>query len=106
MNSLNSSNIFYQNIRKLRNKSNELIHSFQIDGTNPHILCLSKYHVAEKDFLHLTLDDYLLGSSSCRQNLQRRSACNFVKKDQYSRKLLFHSTVKTEFENLCNLTRN
>jgi hypothetical protein len=59
-----------------------MIHSFEIYGINPHILCLSEHHMVEQDLLHLTLDGYLSGSSFCRQNLQREGVCIFVKKDQ------------------------
>jgi hypothetical protein len=38
----NSLYIFLQNIRGLRSKSVELIHSFEIDNLKPHILCLSE----------------------------------------------------------------
>jgi hypothetical protein len=81
VNSLNSLCIFQEKIRGLRNKSDELIHSFEIDGINPRILCLSEHHMVEQDLLHLTLDGYLLGSSFLRQNLQRGGVCIFVKKD-------------------------
>jgi hypothetical protein len=37
--SLNSLNIFHQNIRGLMNKSDELINSFVLNIINPHILC-------------------------------------------------------------------
>jgi hypothetical protein len=52
--SLNSLNIFHQNIRGLRNKSDELIHSFEIDGINSHMLCLSEHQMVKQDLLHLT----------------------------------------------------
>jgi hypothetical protein len=38
--------------------------------------------MVEQDLLHLTLDGYLLGSSFCRQNLQRGGVCIFLNKDQ------------------------
>jgi hypothetical protein len=56
VNSLNSLNIFHQNIRELIYKSDEFIHSFEIHGINLHILCLSEHHMVEQDLLHLTLD--------------------------------------------------
>jgi hypothetical protein len=79
---VNSLNIFHQNIRVLRNKRDELIHSFERDGINSHVLCLSKHHMVEQDLLNLTLDSNLLGSSFCRQNLQRGGVCIFIKKDK------------------------
>jgi hypothetical protein len=63
--SSNSVTIFYQNIRGLRNKSGELICSFEIDTTKPHILCLSEHHIVEQDLLHLSINGYQLGSSFC-----------------------------------------
>jgi hypothetical protein len=38
---------FHQYIRGLRNKNDEVIHSFEIDAINPHILCLSEHHMVE-----------------------------------------------------------
>jgi hypothetical protein len=38
--------------------------------------------MVEQDLLHLTIDGYLLGSSFCRQRLQRGGVCIFVKKNQ------------------------
>jgi hypothetical protein len=49
------------------------MHYFEIAGINTHALCLSKHQMVEQDFLHLTLDRYLLDSSDCGQNLQRAS---------------------------------
>jgi hypothetical protein len=46
---LNSINIFNQNIRGLRSKSDELLHSFEVDNINPHILCLSEHHMVEQE---------------------------------------------------------
>jgi hypothetical protein len=57
VNSTNISlNIFHHNIRGLNDKHDELIQLFQLHGINPHILCLTKYHMVEQDLLHLTLE--------------------------------------------------
>jgi hypothetical protein len=61
--SLNSLNIFHQNIRKLRNKNDKLINSFIFNSINSHTLCSSKHHMEEWDLLNLTLSSYSLGSS-------------------------------------------
>jgi hypothetical protein len=58
--SSNSINTFHQNIRGLRSKSDELIHFFEVDNINSHILCLSKHHMVEQELLHLTVNSYLL----------------------------------------------
>jgi hypothetical protein len=65
--SSNSVHIFHQNIRGLRNKADELLSSFEIDGISPHILCLSEHHMDEQDLLHLALPGYVLGSCFYRQ---------------------------------------
>jgi hypothetical protein len=80
--SLNLLNIFHQNIRGLRNKSDELINSFVVDSINPYILCLSEHHMEEQDLLNLTVMGYSLGSSYCRWNLQKGGVCIFVREDQ------------------------
>jgi hypothetical protein len=54
-----SINVFHQNIRGLRSKSNELIHYCEIDNTNPLILCLSEHHMVEQELLHLMMNGYL-----------------------------------------------
>jgi exonuclease III len=84
---VNSLNTVHQNIRGLRNKTDELIHSFETDCINPHVLCLSELHMVEQDSLHLTLDGYLMGSSFYRQNLQKRGVCTFVKEEQCFNKI-------------------
>jgi hypothetical protein len=96
-----SLNIFHQNIRGLRNKSDELTHSFEIDGIHPHILCLSKHHMVKQDLLHLTLAGYLLGSSFCRLNLHRGGVCIFVRKDQCFNKIDISHHCKQQDLEIC-----
>jgi hypothetical protein len=85
--SLKSLSIFQQYIRGLRNKTDELINSFEIDVIYPHILCLRKHHMVEQDLLYLTLPGYLLGSRFCRLKLQRGGVCIFVRNDQCFNKI-------------------
>jgi hypothetical protein len=80
--SLNSLNIFHENIRGLRNKSDKLMNSSVVDSINPHILCLSKHHMEEKDLMNLTVTGYSLSSSYCCQNLQRGRVCIFVREHE------------------------
>jgi hypothetical protein len=97
--SLNVLNNFHQNIRDIRNKSDELIHSFQINGVKPYTSYLCKY-IMQQGLLHLTLDGYLLCSSFCRQKV-RREVCIFLfRKISVSTKLTFFVTVGREFLNL------
>jgi hypothetical protein len=75
--------IFHQTIRGLRNKSEELLHSFEIYTIGPDILCLSEHHMVEQGLLHLSISGYQLGPSFCRKRLQRGGVCIFVKIDQH-----------------------
>jgi hypothetical protein len=75
--------IFHQNTRDLRNESDELIHSFEIDAINAHILLLSEHHMVEQDLLHLSINGYQLGFSFCRTGLQRGGVCIYVKNGQH-----------------------
>jgi hypothetical protein len=97
--SSNSINIFHQNIRRLRSKSVKLIHAFEIDNINPHILCLTKHHMVEQGLLHLTINGYLLGSSFCQKGLQREGVCIFVRIDQHFSKIhISHQCKGQDFE--------
>jgi hypothetical protein len=80
--------IFHQNIRGLRNKSDELLHSFEIDATSPHVLCLSEHRMVEQDLLHLSVNDYQLESSFCRRRLWKGGwGVTLLKKDLYCNKI-------------------
>jgi hypothetical protein len=95
----NSSHIFHQNVRGLRSKSDELIHSFEIDNINPHILCFSEHHVEEQDLLHLTLPGYLLGSGFCCKDLQKGGLCIFVCRDLNVNKIdISHNCTEKDLE--------
>jgi hypothetical protein len=96
---LNSINIFHQNIRGLRSKGNESIHSFETGNINPHILCLSEHHMIEQELLPLAMDRYLLGSSFCQKALQRGGVCIFVTADQQFSKIdISHHCNQQDFE--------
>jgi hypothetical protein len=86
--------IFHQNIRGLRNKSDELIPSFVIDTINPHILCLSEYYIAEQNLLHLSLNGYHLGSSFCEKDF-RMEVCVFMLRTVNISKLIHYVTARS-----------
>jgi hypothetical protein len=71
--SYNSLHIFYQNVRRPRSKTDELINSLELGNINPCVLYFS-------DLLNLTLPGYILGSS-CWKNLQKGGVCIVVCKD-------------------------
>jgi hypothetical protein len=78
---------FHQNVRGLRNKSEKLLHSFEILTIRPEILHLSEHHMVEQDLLHLSINGYQLGSSFCRKRLHRGGVCIFVTKGQHFNKI-------------------
>jgi hypothetical protein len=95
--SSNSMQIFYHDIRGQRSKTDELINSMQTDKINRHILCFCGHQMEEQDLLHLTLPGYILGSSFCRRSLQKGSCVLLLLlfvKTRISAKLIFHINVK------------
>jgi hypothetical protein len=90
----NSITIFHQDIRSLRNKSDELIYSFEIDAINSHMLCLSEHHMVKQDLLHLSINGYQLGYSFCRKNLTGE-VCVFMSRTvNISSKLIHQVTAR------------
>ena len=91
--------IFHQNIRGLRGKSDELIHSLETDNINPHVLCLSEHHMDEQDLLHLTLPGYILRSSFCRKERKKGGVCIFVREDLNANKIdISHNCIEKDLE--------
>ena len=97
----NSINIFNQNIRGLRSKSKELIHSFEIDNTDPHILCLSENHMKEQEVLHLKSEGCTLESSFCQKHLQTGSVWIFARKDMNVNKIDISQNCKERDLEIC-----
>ena len=77
----NSLTILHQNIRVLRNKSEELINSFEIDKINPHVLCFTEHHMVEQYLLLSNLVGYTLRSSYSRHIFQRGGVRICIRKD-------------------------
>jgi hypothetical protein len=77
----NSLTILLQNIRGLRNKSEELINSFEVDKIHPHDLCYTEHHMVEQDLLLSNFIGYSLGSSYSCHIFQRGGVCIFIRKD-------------------------
>ena len=67
--SSNTLQIFHQDIRGLRSKTDELIRSLEADNINPQVACSSEHHMEEQELLHLTLPGYISGSRFFHQNL-------------------------------------
>ena len=68
--------IFHQNIRGLRNKTNELYCHLLQDI--PHILCLSEHHLTEPELQLTHLTNYSLGASYCRKTFLKGGVSIFV----------------------------
>jgi len=72
----NSLKIFYQKIRGLGNKSNELYCHLHYD--RPHILCLSEHRLSESELQLIRLTNYSLGANHCRKNFLKGGVSIFV----------------------------
>lgn len=77
----NSVTILQQNIRGLRNKSEELINSFEVDKINPHVLCFTEHHLVKQDLLRSNLCSFSLGHSYSRHTFQSGGVGIFIRKD-------------------------
>jgi exonuclease III len=71
--------VFHQNIRGLRNKTNELISSMH--SNLPHILCLTEHHMKQLELEHFHIENYNLGARYCRKTLEKGGVSIFVHKN-------------------------
>jgi hypothetical protein len=69
--------IFHQNIRGLRNKTNEILCHFGSESL--HFLYLAEYHLSGLEIHTIHIDGYTLGAYYCRNQWQKRGVCIFVK---------------------------
>jgi hypothetical protein len=72
----NTIKICHQNIRGLRNKTDELYCHMHYDP--PHILCLSEHHLNESELQLIHLNNYSLGVSYCRKTFLKGGVSIFV----------------------------
>jgi len=68
--------IYHQNIRSLRNKTNELLCHLNHDP--PHILCLTEHHLRRDELASLRIENYTLGAYCCRKSKHKGDVCMFV----------------------------
>ena len=71
--------IYYQNIRGLRGKVNQLI--CQLYPSLPHILCLSEHHMTDCELQTTYLGNYKLGSSYCRRMYEMGGVCIYIQEN-------------------------
>jgi hypothetical protein len=63
--STNVLRVFHQNIRGLKNKTNDLLSALGPDF--PHVLCLTEHHMNPQERNNITIDYYNLGVVYCRK---------------------------------------
>jgi len=68
--------IFHQNIMSLRFKVNELLCHLNHDP--PNILCITEHHLRHEELAAFHVENYVLGSSYCRQLKLKGGVCIFV----------------------------
>jgi hypothetical protein len=68
--------VYHQNIRGLRNKTNELITFLSLDF--PHIICLTEHHLRNSESACAFINYYNLGAIFCRKLLKNGRACIFI----------------------------
>jgi hypothetical protein len=68
--------IYHQNIRSLRNKTNELLCHLNHDP--PHILCLTEHYLHHDQLASLHIDSYMLGVYCCRKPKHKGGVCMFL----------------------------
>jgi len=77
--SIQTSKIFHQNIRSLRNKTNELFCCIQDDP--PHILCLTEHHLQYSELASSHIENYTVGAHYCRNTKHMGGVCMFIQKN-------------------------
>jgi len=68
--------IFYQNIRGLQNKIDELLLSW--DSNSPHIICFSEHHLHKDQIQHLFINECKHVASYCRSSHKHGGVCIFI----------------------------
>jgi exonuclease III len=69
--------IFHQNIRGLRNKSNEILCHFLSES--PHFLYFTEHHLSISEIQSVHIDSYTLGAYHSRNQMRKDGVCVFVK---------------------------
>ena len=98
---------FYQNFRELRNKTDELLLSW--DSNSPQIICFSEHHLCKEQIHHLFINEYKLVANYCRSFHKHSGVCIFIQ-ESLSISLLFNHRFKRilprmYYWSLCNETR-
>ena len=78
-NSKNLFKIFYQNVRGLKLKVDELSNLLFPDY--PLIICLTEHHLKDYEKDNLPIDHFKLGSKYCRHEFKKGGVCIFICED-------------------------
>jgi hypothetical protein len=70
--------VFYQNIRGLRGKANELLS--RLHPAFPHILCFTEHHMNLLELQQSNIDSYKLGANYCRTSYEKGGVCIYLHK--------------------------
>jgi hypothetical protein len=68
--------VLHQNIRGIRDKTNELIGSML--PTLPQVVCLTEHHLKDHEIENVSMPHYTLGAKFCRKNMKQGGTCIFV----------------------------
>jgi hypothetical protein len=72
-------NIFHQNIRGLRNKTDEIF--CHISQNPPHVLCFTEHHLKSTEIISTHIGKYSLGASYCRKSFHEGGVSIFIRED-------------------------
>jgi hypothetical protein len=88
----NSLKVLHQNIRRLRDKNDELTCSLNSFDIIPHVLCLTEHFATTQNISFINLDNYQLSSSFSHTTFCGGGACIYIRKD------LIHKSINvTQF---------
>jgi len=83
--------VYHQNVRSLRNKTQELLSHLHPDL--PHVICLSEHHLIMQELCYADLECYTIGAQFCRSIYQRGGVIIYVHSSYNSQILILVTTV-------------
>ena len=69
--------IFYQNIRGINNKTDEIVNTIATDP--PHVLCCTEHHSKTYQLDNILFQNYKLGAKFCREMYRNGGAAYLFK---------------------------
>ena len=96
--------IFHQNIRNLRNKTNELLCCIQDDP--PHILCFTEHYLQYSELVLSHIENYTLGAHYCRNTKHMGGVCMYIQKNIPFTCLEIRNYCKDQDIEICGIQLN